>query len=187
MHAAYCLVFIAHWLIKFKISCCSMWKHVWLHEFFKSDYMKNWKLVCCPVDFEKNWQVKIEKIRIKSIEKVCDQCVHSVHAADSKQQLSLDIDRSKFSYIHISAQQVHNKAIRCCTTKTSFCNNWKKKKSDGKKRFSTILPAISSWTYGKQNLCSLECITFFVLVFYLKPAAKNSIFFLRYFDGFFGL
>ena len=60
------------------------------------------------------------------------------------------------------------------TTKTSFVTI-ERKKSDGKKRFSTILPVISSWTYGKQNLCSLECITFFVLVFYLKPAAKNSI------------
>ena len=49
-----------------------------------------------------------------------------------------------------------------------------KEKVTEKKRFSTILPAISSWTYGKQNLCSLQCIAFFVLVFYLKPAAKNS-------------
>jgi hypothetical protein len=64
-----------------------------------------------------------------------------VHAADSKQQLSLDIDRSKFSYIHISAQQVHNKAIRC-NAKTSFVTV-ERKKSDGKKEFSTILPAIS--------------------------------------------
>ena len=53
----------------------------------------------------------------------------------------------------------------------------KEKKKWRKKRFSTILPAISSWTYGKQNLCSLQCITFFVLVFYLKPAKNSFLYF----------